>query len=429
MRIVLVESTCSRTFNMGDEAILAANLALLKRHPEIRSIVLTPNPKATSLLHRTETFPSFYSLIKSRNRFLKIIQCVLIAGKLLFNAHRIAQGKDPIGLSQEERRFLELFAKADAFLIVGSGIIRSSALFFDGNASGLFPKCLEILLAKKLKKPIFLGAQTIGPFDRSIVGFLSSLFVCFSLKCADFVSVRDYISYSTLRKWGVYCVLLPDDSFQVSKISRKKAIQLLKNEGIDLEAIKREKKFLVGVSFRAWGNLQKRVKIRIFLERLLGSLATSGNFYFLFIPTMGSWKIPQRMTVAEKYFLKKLPRNCCGFVKGPYSWREIKAFWSLMDLALVVSFHSGVFAFSSGVPALGFYEKKYYQMKLGGLFSMMNQRKFLINVNREPLEHALYKVQRILEEKEQFKKKICQRAHYLRKRCCLATRKLLQSLL
>ena len=159
------------------------------------------------------------------------------------------------------------------------------------------------------------------------------------------------------------------------------------------------------------------------------SLATSGNFYFLFIPTMGSWKIPQRVAAAEKYFLKKLPRSCYGFVRGPYSWREIKAFWSLMDLALVVSFHSGVFAFSSGIPALGFYEKKYYQIKLGGLFSMMKQRKFLINVNEEPLEHVLYKVQKLLEKKEQFKKKICHRARYLRKRCCLATRKLLLLLL
>lgn len=55
-------------------------------------------------------------------------------------------------------------------------------------------------------------------------------------------------------------------------------------------------------------------------------------------------------------------------MRQPYTWRELKAFFGLMDVVIAVSFHSAVFSLSMKAPTLGLYEGEYYHMKMQGIF-------------------------------------------------------------
>ena len=72
MRMILIESNSSQTFNLGDEAILSSNLNLLKKYNKYRITVISPLPKVTSTLHKVSiSFREGYQKTKYCSSALK----------------------------------------------------------------------------------------------------------------------------------------------------------------------------------------------------------------------------------------------------------------------------------------------------------------------------------------------------------------------
>jgi len=170
--------------------------------------------------------------------------------------------------------------------VVGGGILRSSACFFSSNASGLFPKCVEILLAKKFGNPVFVGAQTIGPFEEgNWCSFFGKLFVRLALNRVDVLAVRDFSSERLLRDMGVKVdvKVVPDDSFNVAPVPKDVGVNLLLKENLDVQKLRECHKLVVGVSLRAWSMVSERKKLRAKLLSALQTLSRDGKFHFVFI--------------------------------------------------------------------------------------------------------------------------------------------------
>ena len=430
--MILIESNCSRTFNLGDEAILSCNLSLLKKYDRYEITVISPLPKVTSILHGVRCIHNFYALINERNKYTRNLKALWLAFRLLLNAWRIRKGKKPILLNPAELKFLHAFHKCDAFLIVGGGIIRSSACFFSSNASGLFPKCIEILIAKMFRKPVFVGAQTIGPFEKTNpCSIWGKLLTRFALNKVDVLTVREQYSKMLLQKIGVRknVKITIDEAFISEATDQKKAREVLLHvENFDIKKLREEGKIIVGVSLRAWTMTKERKILRKKLLEALKILSKDGRYHFVFIPTQASIHLPRIVNSAKKVITSKVKEEHCTFIRHPYSWHEIKAFFGLMDVVIAVSFHSAVFSLSMNVPTLGLYEGEYYRMKIGGIFNLIGMDNLALNASNEHVSEIVSKFRDLVARKDEIRKLLSKVNNVLRKECCYACRKLIKTL-
>jgi polysaccharide pyruvyl transferase WcaK-like protein len=428
--MILIESNCSRTFNLGDEAILSCNLEMFREASENDLVVISPLPEVTNRLHGVKCTPNFYMLIDGNRRRFRNVRAFWLVFKLLFNFWRMKRGKDPLMLNSKELRFLQAFCDCEAFLVVGGGILRSSACFFSSNASGLFPKCFEILLAKKFGKPVFVGAQTMGPFEKgNWCSFFGKLFVRLALNRVDALTVREFYSERLLRNIGVEvnAKVVPDDSFNVAPVPKDVAVNLLLKENLDIQKVRECGKLVVGVSLRAWSMVSERKKLRARLLRGLQALSREGKFHFVFIPTHASRHLPRVIQVAEEIITRKIGEENCTFVRQPYTWREIKAFFGLMDVVIAVSFHSAVFSLSMNVPTLGLYEGEYYRMKMQGIFDLVGLSKFAMDAAKADFAEILSRFKELLDQRGKIRKFLAEKHVSMSNNCGFAAKTLINT--
>lgn len=429
--MILIESNCSRTFNLGDEAILSYNLRLLEEAKVNEIIVISSLPKVTSIFHKVKCVPNFYVLTDGNNRYTRNLRALWLAFKLLLNAWRAKRNKNPIMLNSMELELLHAFYRCKAFLIVGGGIMRSSAYFFSSSASGLFPKCIEIIIAKILGKPVFVGAQTIGPFERkNLYSLFGRTLLRLALNRVDILTVREHYSEGLLQKMGIKnnIKVVVDEAFNTEAISSEKAKELLSAEGLDIKKLKEKGKIIVGVSLRAWTMAGERKILRNKLLKVLELLSRKGNYHFVFIPTHASYRLPRIIKVAKKVVTNRVKEESCTFISNPYTWREIKALFGLMDIVVAVSFHSAVFALSMNVPTLGLYEGEYYRMKMRGMFNLIGLDDFALDASKVNINEIVSKFEGLLKRKDEIRSFLSEMNRILTKNCGYASRKLIETL-
>jgi polysaccharide pyruvyl transferase WcaK-like protein len=414
---------------LGDEAILSCNLEMFRGAGENDLVIVSPLPEVTNRLHGVKCIPNFYVLIDGNRRRFRNVRAFWLAFKLLLNSWMMKRGKDPLMLNSKELRFLQAFHDCKAFLVVGGGILRSSACFFSSNASGLFPKCFEILLAKKFGKPVFVGAQTMGPFEKgNWCSFLGKLFVRLALNRVDVLTVRDFYSERLLRNMGVKVnvKVVPDDSFNVAPVPKDVGVNLLSKVNIDVQKLRGSGKLVVGVSLRAWSMVSERKKLRAKLLRVLQALSRERKYHFVFIPTHVSRHLPRVVRVAEEIITRKIGEENCAFVMQPYTWREIKAFFGLMDVVIAVSFHSAVFSLSMNVPTLGLYEGEYYRMKMQGIFDLVGLSSFALDAAKADFSEILSRFKQLVNQRSKIRKFLTEKNVSLSRNCEFATKTLIQ---
>jgi len=402
---------------------LSYNLELLSRAGESDLVVISPLPEVTSKFHGVKCIPNFYMLINGDRVIFRGLRVLWLTFKLLFNAWRMRRGCLPLMLNSKELGFLKAFRDCEAFLIVGGGIIRSSARLFSSNASGLFPKCVEILLAKTFGKPVFVGAQTVGPFEGSLFRFLDKLLVYLTLKRVDVLTVREFYSERLLRNvlGKVNIRVVPDDAFNAKAVKNEVAAKLLLKENLDIQKIRNSGKIVVGVSLRAWSMVSERKRLRAKLLRVIQTLSKEGKYHFVFIPTHASRHLPRIVKVTKKIITSKV-------LSKSYSWQEIKAFFGLMDVVIAVSFHSAVFSLSMNVPTLGLYEGEYYRMKMQGMFDMAGLNKFAIDVGWCKRYEILSRFKELLNLRNKIRKFLTKNNVLLSINCGFATKTLIKTL-
>ncbi len=426
---MLIESCCSRVFNLGDEAILSCNLQLLKREEKYDLVVLSPSPKKTSKVHNVSCKPNFYRLIGGWTRVRGPLKTSWLAFRLLFNARRIKKGKTVMLLDSKELDFLQAFFYCDVFLVVGGGILNSSAPWFSADASGLFPKGVEIVLARIFGKPVLLGAQTVGPFEKwKWTTMWTGLFARLILNRVDFLTLREHFSKNVVRDIGVKVgvKVVPDDSFNVSPVDRELALKLLLKENLDIKKIMASGKVVVGVSLRAWGMVSKRKKLRAKLLRVIKALSQKEGFYFVFIPTFCSIHLPCIVRVAEKIVTGAIGKRNCKFLRYCYDWREIKRIFGLMDIVIAVSFHSAVFSISMNVPTVGLYESEYYRMKMQGFFDLVGLPEFALDVSNVSAGEIESKINMLFENRNEIREFLVKKCERMQRNSCAAVKQLIK---
>ncbi len=410
--LILVDSICGEIRNLGDDAILAANLRVLSDN-KCKAIVLAGEPPKIDFLgnysrytiQRLVTTPSS-GKIKSR------VRLVWVSLKLLVAAYVWKRLGFIILVNQEERNFLSLFKDCKALLVVGGGYFRDGSFWIYEGAAGAYSKGLSIILAKIFKKPVFVGAQTLGPFSI----WYRKLFCQIALHKVDLMCVREAFSLEEAKKLKLPFTpaLTIDDAFSVEQTNSAKAKELLLKEGVDLDKIKAQKTI---VAFSSFHSEKIKEKARQLLEHILNMK----GFYVLVIPTM--YGARGRVLKEVLGLAKEVgERDNIKFLSGIYDWKHVRSFFGFADVVVAVSLHSAVFALSSEVPALGLYGDEYYRLKLLGLFTRLGLEEYAFDVRKVNIKKIIAIFEQLLENRLKLKRLLESQKKQLQPIHCFAAR-------
>jgi len=416
----IVLESASGFENIGDEAILAANLQVLRESlgDEYEFVVLSFHPEKTAKIHNVSSKPSFIR-VKGRGGRIGIVKALWLSWWLLWNARRLKKGKSIKFLSWRETELLKTLAYSEALLVVGGGNLND--LYRWG---GLFSKGVEIFVAKTLDKPVFLGAQTVGPLRKKWTRALAKRV----LENADFITLREKCSSDVIKELGIKhnrIRVAPDDSFYVDPINEMEAKRLLKNEKLDLNRIKRPGRKIIALNTRPWWKRKpKDAKLKKALEDITRFLIKEGHF-LVFVSTAYTCSPAYNDMNAAKELLRNLkPTQNAWVLQNRYNWSQLKGILGLMDAAVGVSYHFAVFATSMGVPTIGLYQDEYYRLKLQGFFELIGFDKWAIDVSKIDQHMLIENVKKMLQKSDELKRTLLSRVKLMRKDSCIAARQL-----
>jgi N-acetylglucosaminyldiphosphoundecaprenol N-acetyl-beta-D-mannosaminyltransferase len=412
--------------NMGDEAMLSGNLETLRNllGNKYDFIVLSFNPEKTYQLHKVTTKADFNRLIedktKGHNIISRLLLTLLITLKLLLNAKRIQKGKPSFFLDPAEEDFLRTLYNSEAILFVGGGYLNDIWLF-----GGLIARSIVLFLAKKMHKPVFLGAQTIGPLNK----WWTRKIIKYFLKGADFITLRENSSEEFLKRIGVKNIpikVVPDDAFNVSPISEKEALDILLKEGINISKIKENGKKVIAVNARTWWKMDnKNIALKDTIEKYINFIAEKNRYFIIFIPTAyGSSPIANDINSSREILESMREVNNIKLLKNLYTWNQIKGILQCVDISIGISYHFIVFSFSMGIPILGLYADDYYKFKIEGFFKLMGLENLAVDVRNLDDNKLLYILEKFLNEEEYIKEYITKKVESLKSNSCYAARQL-----
>jgi polysaccharide pyruvyl transferase WcaK-like protein len=418
--------------NMGDEAMLAANIEVLKNllGDEYELIALSYHPEITSQLHKVTSKYDFDWIMANKkkknykNRFsirvMNGLSLLLMSLKLVWNAKRCREGKSLKFLDPIEKEFLLTLSNCEALLLVGGGNLNDIWAW-----GGVVARSFTSFLAKILGKPTFLGAQTIGPLNKRWTRLLTRKF----LEKVDVITLREGFSKKVIDDLGVkhnIVKVVPDDAFDISPINREDALDILLKEGVDINKIRREGKKIIAITTRAWWERDdKNAPLKVSLEEIINFLAKKNNNYIIFVPTSfyegpgdddakTAKEIINRAGVWGSANLKVL--------SGKYNWNQLKGILGLTDIAIGTSYHSIVFAISMGIPTLGLYGDDYYRLKIGGFFNLMDFEDLAIDVRRLNKEKLISTLENFLERENVLRERLTKKIDEIKNDSCYAAK-------
>jgi polysaccharide pyruvyl transferase CsaB len=300
--------------NAGDEAVLAAILASLRREmPDVECAVLSVDPASTTRLHGV---PSFH-----RARPQEVLRAT---------------------------RRCELFVSGGGSLLQDVTSL-SSLLFY----------LAQIRFARLLGRRVMIYAQGIGPLLRPAARRLTAQ----TLRAVNWITVRDPDSAAELRRIGLNDGSPPvevaaDPVFALKPASRDSAEKELRaardssrlpRASPDSAKSKKGRAALtggesprLGVSVRDWPGLAEKLELLAEVIRDVGGAIGLEPVYF------------PLHRVQDTVACRQLAERAGGFVlPGDYSPGEWMALVGEMQLFLGMRLHALIFAAARGVPLVG----------------------------------------------------------------------------
>jgi len=285
--------------NLGDEAILAGTLNLMRANSDLRKnevIVFSRNPSETEKIHRIET-----------------------------------RRRNPVDLLRSDE------------VIIGGGELFQSF----GNMAIKYS--LLGLICKTLRKNLIFHA--IGA--SSDLGRVEKMFTRLSLNVADQITVRDKASKRRLLDLGVNKTIniLDDPAIYVKPITQFMASFLLEKEGIQTN----KNSIRIAIVSQLFQNRKLNDEFyRFLLEFLKDFLSKNSDINVIFVPFNKHFDKPLDSDIIYgKWLEKQLKTKKFKAIEGNYSPSQMMGIIGLMDIVLSTRLHPLIFATKMKVSAIG----------------------------------------------------------------------------
>lgn len=338
--------------NNGDAAILSAQIAELKRtFPKAHFDILTVDtvdPNYTFDSVPVCNAPMACTVSPAYNRGQKLLLAFAMMGCtwIWALAYRLTRWSLP--LPAMWRRPMQLLAAADMQVCVGGGYLRAR----DDQTSTLILVLLfhQIYLAKLLGKPVYLYAQSFGPYPKSVQVRIAKR----GLKKADLILVREAKSRALLRRLGLpdnQIVQVPDSAFLFGPKHTLDARKLL--------GLHSSQQQVVGVTARTWMGPEKQTAYERALADFINYIASPELKVAVIAQVTSTEQNDDDRAVGRRLQRLVGTNDNVVFLDERFSHYEIKSIFARLTYLVGTRFHSVIFALTDYIPAIAIeYEHK-----------------------------------------------------------------------
>ena len=276
-----------------------------------------------------------------------------------------------IGISFPVSEKSNLFCYYDSDIVINTGGDHLS-----GEKFGL-TSLLNISYAILLDKPVVLYAESLGYYKNSFFGFIANQV----LNRTTLITVREdlskkYLEQNKITKPKVY--LTADSAFNLEPVSRSTVLEILLNEGIDVNH-----RPVIGINpsglisqYRKSGSKDSNEEIVGIFARVIDSIIEKFNANIIMIPHVYTEEVSDKKVISEIYNVIK-NKSKVNIIQNEYNAQELKGIIGICDLFVGARMHATIAATSMYVPTVGIA----YSHKMHGIIGqMLKQENYIIDI-------------------------------------------------
>lgn len=385
---VILTGTYS-SYNKGDAAMqISTGQAVRKLWPKAEVVINAPFPQYDEKVYKE------FKVLKSTRRNLIYGTVQVVRARLYYILKRYFKIKSALLLNNDELRNFE-----SANLVID---LSGDTLTEDYGPHVTYSHFLPILIARAFKKPVFVCAQSIGPFK------LTTLLSRAVLNRVSMITVREAITQKYLQSIGVKkdkIKLTADMAFLLQPASTTRVQEIMKKERVDSK-----QPITIGV---ALSNLvEKRYDkshqtskdaFVVSMAQMLDRLVESQKASILFIGHVTGPSISKDDRIVAKKVLEKMHnKSHATVISGNYRPEELKGIISNCDVFLGSRMHSNIGALSTYVPtvAIG------YSHKTKGIMESLDMKEYVFGIDTLDTEKLYQGVVKAAKQKAALSKKL-----------------------
>jgi len=252
----------------------------------------------------------------------------------------------------------------------------------------------QIWLAHKLGKPVYLYAQSFGPYPTRIQRKIATM----GLRCADLILVREGQSKNLLAELGLAgerVIRVPDSAFAFNPN------RILVSQPTLLNGLSHE--HTVGVTVRSWLPAPEQSAYELAMAQFLDAISEQYDLNVVVIPQVTSVEKDDDDRVVGRRIQNLIPDGSnIHFLDERFTHHEIAAIYSNLHYLVGTRFHSVIFALSAGVPALAIE----YEHKTSGIMKDLGLERWVLPIEAVTCDRLLSLFELLIRESESYTKKL-----------------------
>ena len=304
--------------------------------------------------------------------------------------------------------FYEAIRNCDLMVISGGDILA------DYGEEAVRHYFFPIAVAKALRKPVYVFAQSISPYkSNDVLRFCKKY-----LDSVDLITVRERISYDYVKTVGIKapCYLTADPAFHLNPSSETRL-----NEIMELEGIRDNARLKIGISvsetLTKWSDADHGDFLKS-MSMVCDSVIQKYQAQIIFVPHVTYPDNPHnddRITGEKIYDLINLKDNV-HMINGDYSCSDLKAIIGKCDVFIGARTHATIASSSQLVPTLALA----YSTKAFGIMSdVFDKEQCTFDIKREDISNLLIKTDNLIENRLHIKELMKDRIDLIKKRSLL----------
>ena len=294
-------------------------------------------------------------------------------------------------LSIEDKKTLNVMKECDACFVKGGGFIHSSGKITDTYT--VYYQLFHILLAKSLKKPVYIMPNSFGPFP----GLGVERMVRHTFNKCELVTVRESISKTMLDEIGVKSYLYPDLGFSLKEKNR---------ENYEINKIHSDfpNHKLVGFTARPYRfpkSSDPEKKYAEYIDSIIEIskwLFEEGYLPVFIEQTLSETTHENDGTAIEEIVSKLVDKQYAIVSDDSYDCKDLKSIYKEMDYVIGTRFHSVIFSIAERTPAIAI---EYGGNKGEGILRDMNLSKCGIAIEDISFSRLKESFEYVLENEKQ----------------------------
>lgn len=394
MKIVI--SHVYSSHNNGDAAILSAQISELQRtfgNPQLNILTVDTVEAGYAFDGIPVCNALMYGMVSPANgKLKKLFLAFAMTAYTAVWAGVMRLGHVALPLPRGWREPMRLLAEADMQVCVGGGYLRARNDFV--STIMLFLLFHQIWLAKALGKPVFLYAQSFGPYPRN----MQRIIALHGLRYADLILVREAKSRALLADMGIAderVIQVPDSAFMFEPHISFDARPLL--------GMKRSDEQVVGITARSWLPGAKQHAYERAMAEFIDRISQQDGLRVAVIAQVTAAQQNDDDRVVGRRIQELLgPRSNVVFLDERFTHYEIKSIFANLSYLVGTRFHSVIFALTAGVPALAIE----YEHKTSGIMQDLGLDKWVLPIEDVTADKLTVLFDGLVHEREAYIRKL-----------------------